>query len=163
MMFLAACQSDALPEENLGGAQQTTARSDSSYINLRIVNSNAAMTRATEAATAAENAVYDGMNGMVGEIFGYLVSALPVFPVLARSVAEVSVQSIVEDKTQRQSALYADVTDDLHPTLYINAAEPQGYEEIEEIPCAVKYIRQGQLLIQKGERIYTPQGQQIAQ
>ena len=61
MMFLAACQSDALPEENLGGAQQTTARSDSSYINLRIVNSNAAMTRATEAATAAENAVYDGI------------------------------------------------------------------------------------------------------
>lgn len=61
MMFLAACQSDALPEENLGGAQQTTVRSDSSYINLRIVNSNATMTRATEAATAAENAVYDGI------------------------------------------------------------------------------------------------------
>ena len=61
MMFLAACQSDALPGENSGGAQQTTARSDSSYINLRIVNSNAAMTRATEAATAAENAVYDGI------------------------------------------------------------------------------------------------------
>lgn len=61
MMFLAACQSDALPGENSGGAQQTTARSDSSYINLRIVNSNATMTRATEAATAAENAVYDGI------------------------------------------------------------------------------------------------------
>lgn len=61
MIFLAACQSDALPGENSGGAQQTTARSDSSYINLRIVNSNATMTRATEAATAAENAVYDGI------------------------------------------------------------------------------------------------------
>lgn len=61
MMFLAACQSDALPGENSGGGQQTTVRSDSSYINLRIVNSNAMMTRATEAATAAENAVYDGI------------------------------------------------------------------------------------------------------
>ena len=36
-------------------------RSDSSYINLRIVNSNATMTRAAETATAAENAVYDGI------------------------------------------------------------------------------------------------------
>lgn len=61
MIFLAACQSDALPGENSGGGQQTTVRSDSSYINLRIVNSNAMMTRATEAATAAENAVYDGI------------------------------------------------------------------------------------------------------
>ena len=63
MMFLAACQSDALPGENSGGGQQMTSRSDSSYINLRIVNSNATMTRSTEieAATAAENAVYDGI------------------------------------------------------------------------------------------------------
>lgn len=131
--------------------------------NLYLFHSEANENERPELGTTLANAVYDGMNGMVGEIFGNLVSALPVFPGLARSVAEVSVQSIVEDKTQRQSALYADVTDDLHPTLYINAAEPQGFEEIEEIPCAVKYIRQGQLLIQKGERIYTPQGQQIAQ
>lgn len=131
--------------------------------NLYLFHSEANENERPELGTTLANAVYDGMNGMVGEIFGYLISALPVFPELARSVAEVSVQSIVEDKTQRQSALYADVTDDLHPTLYINAAEPQGFEEIEEIPCAVKYIRQGQLLIQKGERIYTPQGQQIAQ
>lgn len=61
MIFLAACQSDALPEVETGGGQQKTVRSDSSYINLRIVNSNATMTRATEAATAAENAVYDGI------------------------------------------------------------------------------------------------------
>jgi len=61
MIFLAACQSDALPGDDSGGGQQVTVRSDSSYINLRIVNSNATMTRATEAATAAENAVYDGI------------------------------------------------------------------------------------------------------
>lgn len=61
MMFLAACQSDALPGENSGGAQQMMSRSDSSYINLRIVNGNATMTRAVETATAAENAVYDGI------------------------------------------------------------------------------------------------------
>ena len=60
-MFLTACQSDALPGKETGSGQQTMAHSDSSYINLRIVNSRAAMTRATEAATAKENAIYDGI------------------------------------------------------------------------------------------------------
>ena len=61
MLFLAACQSDALPGDDLGGGKQTVAPSDSSYINLRIVNNQMPMTRATEAATAEENAVYDGI------------------------------------------------------------------------------------------------------
>ena len=61
MLFLAACQRDALPGEETGGGKQTVIHSDSSYINLRIVNSHAALTRATEAATAQENAIYDGI------------------------------------------------------------------------------------------------------
>ena len=62
MMFLAACQSDALPGEDLGGGKPIVALSDSSYINLRIVGNQTPMTRATtESATAAENAVYDGI------------------------------------------------------------------------------------------------------
>ena len=61
MMFLAACQSDALPGEEKGGGKPIVARSDSSYINLRIVNNQTPMTRAVEAATAKENAIYDGI------------------------------------------------------------------------------------------------------
>ena len=61
MMFLAACQSDALPGDDLGGGKPIVAHSDSSYINLRIVNNQTPMTRATEAATAKENAIYDGI------------------------------------------------------------------------------------------------------
>ena len=61
MIFLAACQSDALPEVETGGGKQIVAHSDSSYINLRIVNNQIPMTRATEAATAKENAIYDGI------------------------------------------------------------------------------------------------------
>lgn len=63
MIFLAACQSDALPGEELGGGKPIVARSDSSYINLRIVGNSQAITRATfsDQATAAENAVYDGI------------------------------------------------------------------------------------------------------
>ena len=63
MIFLAACQSDALPGDDMGGGKPIVARSDSSYINLRIVGNSQAITRATfsDQATAAENAVYDGI------------------------------------------------------------------------------------------------------
>lgn len=61
MIFLAACQSDALPDIETGGGKPIVAHSDSSYINLRIVNNQTPMTRATEAATAKENAIYDGI------------------------------------------------------------------------------------------------------
>ena len=63
MMFLAACQSDALPEEEKGGGKQVVSYGDSSYINLRIVGNSQAITRATfsDLATAGENAVYDGI------------------------------------------------------------------------------------------------------
>ena len=60
-MFLAACQSDALPGE--GNGIKEVCRTDSCYINLRIVNTSQARTRtrAVEAATSAENAIYDGI------------------------------------------------------------------------------------------------------
>ena len=104
------------------------------------------------------------MNGMMGEVFSSIVAALPSFQAMARSAAEVPVQSIVEDKTQWQSESYADVTDDLHPILHINDAERTGFESIEdEALRAIKYILNGQLLIQKGEHTYTPQGQRITQ
>ena len=63
MIFLAACQSDALPGDDMGGGKQTVVHSDSCYINLRIVGNSQAITRATfsDQATAAENAVYDGI------------------------------------------------------------------------------------------------------
>ena len=61
MMFLAACQSDALPEDT--GSGKSGAVSAERYINLRIVGNSQAKTRATfsDEATAAENAVYDGI------------------------------------------------------------------------------------------------------
>lgn len=63
MIFLAACQSDALPGDDIGGGKPIVARSDSSYINLHIVGNSQAKTRAdfSTEATAAENAVYDGI------------------------------------------------------------------------------------------------------
>ena len=60
-LLLTACQSDVLPDELKGGDKAAVCHTDSCYINLHIVNSRTAMTRATEAATAKENAVYDGI------------------------------------------------------------------------------------------------------
>lgn len=109
------------------------------------------------------DAVYAGMEGMINDLFGIFASVIPTFKTIARTAAEVPVQSLVEDKTLRYSS-FADVTDDLHPVLVINNAASQGVEEIEDgASRATKYILNGQLFIQKGDRIYTPQGQQIAQ
>ncbi len=109
------------------------------------------------------DAVYAGMEGMINDLFGIFASVIPTFKTIARTAAEVPVQSLVEDKTLRYSS-FADVTDDLHPVLVINNAASQGVEEVEDgASRATKYILNGQLFIQKGERIYTPQGQQIAQ
>ena len=60
-LLLTACQSDVLPEELEGGDKAVVDHTDSCYINLHIVNNRATMTRATEVATAKENAVYDGI------------------------------------------------------------------------------------------------------
>ena len=109
------------------------------------------------------DAVYAGMEGLINDLFGIFASVIPTFKTIARTAAEVPVQSLVEDKTLRYSS-FADVTDDLHPILVINNAASQGVEEIEDgASRATKYILNGQLFIQKGDRIYTPQGQQIAQ
>lgn len=60
VLLLTACQHDALS----GGERDGTyvvSHTDSSYINLCLVNSRQGMTRAAIAATAAENAIYDGI------------------------------------------------------------------------------------------------------
>lgn len=132
-------------------------------VNLYLFHSEANENEHPEEGQALADAVYDGMNGMIGELFGPIAAALPTFKKMARAMAEEPVQSLVEDKTLRSSS-FADVTDDLHPTLVINNAAPQGVESVEEeVSRAIKYILNGQMFIPKGDRIYTPQGQQIAQ
>lgn len=137
--------------------------------NLYLFHSEANENERPEMGQALAEALYEGMDGMVGEVFAgpyaaVLQQALQPLTAMARAMAEAPIQSIVEDKTQRYSALYANVTDDLHPTLVINSAVPTGVESIEdEASRAIKYILNGQLFIRKGEQTFTPQGQRIAQ
>lgn len=60
-LLLTACMNEVLPLEQEAGTSATASMPDSSYINLHIVNASKPATRATEAATAAENAIYDGI------------------------------------------------------------------------------------------------------
>lgn len=58
-LLLTACSSDALPGDDSGIKE--VSRTDSCYINLRIVNDVQAKTRGTDVGTAEENAIYDGI------------------------------------------------------------------------------------------------------
>ena len=60
VMTLAGCSADALSEETPDNGTGEV-MSNESYINLRIVNNSQPQTRTTEAATEAENAIYDGI------------------------------------------------------------------------------------------------------
>ncbi len=61
LLLLTACQRDALLTEQEDIGQPVASSTDSCYINLQIVNNAQPITRATEAATAKENAIYDGI------------------------------------------------------------------------------------------------------
>ena len=131
--------------------------------NLYLFHSEANENEHPQEGKALADAVYAGMDGMMTDIFGIAATYLmPMFKGFIHAAAEEPVPSIVEDKTLRSSS-HADVTDDLHPTLFINDAVPTGIESLEdEASHAIKYILNGQLFIQKGEHTYTPQGQRIA-
>ena len=134
--------------------------------NLYLFHSEANENEHPETGKALADAVYAGLKGMMDDMFGYPASLVltSLFYPFACAAAEEPVQSLVEDKTQRYSELHFDVTDDLHPVLFINDAVPTGIETLQdEASRAIKFILNGQLFIRKGDRLYTPQGQQIAQ
>ena len=60
-LLLTACQTEALPGEQTEGGLEAVGMPDSCYINLHIVNNSQPATRAVVAATAKENAIYDGI------------------------------------------------------------------------------------------------------
>lgn len=131
-------------------------------INLYLFHSEANENERPELGQALADSVYAGMNGMMGEVFADFDEMIPIFNVLAKSMAEEPVQSLVEDKTQWKSKLYADVTDDLHPTLVINA--PQIFTGIDNDHSPMtnyKFLKNGQLYIQVGDILYTIDGRVV--
>ena len=131
-------------------------------INLYLFHSEANEFERPELGQALADSVYAGMDGMMYECFGMLVDLISSIQVMAHEMAKEPVQSLVEDKTQWKSALYADITDDLHPTLVINA--PQNFEGLDNQQSNInyrKFFKDGQLYIQVGDIFYTIDGRVV--
>lgn len=129
-------------------------------INLYLFHSEANEFERPEMGQALADSLYNGVEGMMGEVFADF-EMVSVFQVLAKSMVEEPVQSLVEDKTQWKSE-NPDVTNDLHPALVINA--PQNFEGIEKNALENrehKFLLNGQLLIERNGKTYNAQGIEI--
>jgi hypothetical protein len=143
----------ALVEKHLG----------STIVELYLLHSEANEPENPKADSLAQE-VYTGMENMIDEALSadltikYTMGT--IITKFALSLAEVPVQSLVEDKTQYTSEA-PDRTDDLHIRLAVNNVSPQAIKHTEASEKAVKVFRNGQLLILRGEKVFTMQGQQI--
>ncbi len=134
-------------------------------VDLYILHSKANEPEYTDAQAIAD-AVYTGMENMVTEILSgsfFLSFMKDGFIKIMKEMVKEPVQSIVEDVTNWNSPSYSNRTDDLNLSLMIN--EPlvgQGVEQVEVEDAKVnKVLREGHLLIEKGEQTYTLQGQKV--
>lgn len=129
-------------------------------IDLYLFHSEANEFERPELGQSIANSIYNGMSAMMKECLGILeVGGL--FSAMAVEMAKEPVQSMVEDKTQWKSELYANITDDLHPALKIGV--PQTHTDLDPImdepyKQVVKYLRNGQLIIRHNNRLYNAQG-----
>lgn len=135
----------------------------STIVDLYLVHSEANEAQNPESDSLATE-LYNGMDGMITEICSsnfLLAKMSPVLSFMAQELARPIVQSMVED-INLYGTIYANTTDDLHLTLRINDQKEQAIETIRENTADVKKtILNGQLLIRKGDNLYTPQGQRL--
>lgn len=131
-------------------------------VNLYLFHSEANENEHPEEGRQMADAVYDGMRGMMSEVLGAFEIGI-VFSSMAVEMAKIPVESMIEDKTNRSSENYGDVTNDLRLSLTINAPQFEGVEQIEEAQEPVKFIRDGQFFIRRGEKVFNANGQEIAQ
>ena len=151
-----------LPQTDEAQVEITQKHIGAPAINMYLFYSEASEAKRPLEGNTVANALYDGMQSMLTELMGNSILGA-VFFGIAKPFIEDPVQSLVEDKTLRTTA-HADITDDLDVILGEPSEVPTGVESVEgDASRVVKYIRNGQLLIQKGNQIYTPQGQRIAQ
>lgn len=122
-MLLTACNSDALPED-MGGGYNGTEHKDSCFISLRIMNTSQAKTRTreVEAATSAENAIYDGILCIfegTGESTATLKSAVAIDQLINNATTNSASVSIIQ---QLPLATYS-YTNNLYALVLLNTTE----------------------------------------
>ncbi len=162
----AASLKATLPSTNEERIDLTQRHMGAPIVNLYVFHSEANENERPELGEQLANAVYTGMKNLVDEMLSsnMMIKTVfgPIISPMAVAMAEEPVQSIVEDITQRVSAMHSDQTNDLHLTLKVNGENP--HEDIDEIRAtnkAVKTLHDGQILILRGDKTYTVQGTEI--
>ena len=120
-MLLTACNNDGLSEE-MGDGYNGNEHKDSCFISLRIVNTSQAKTRATEAATSAENAIYDGILCIfegASESAATLKSAVAIDQLINNATANGTSVSVIQ---QLPLATYS-YTNNLYALVLLNTTE----------------------------------------
>ena len=130
-------------------------------VNMYLFHSEANEHERPELGQELANAVYEGMNGMMGEVFSSFIEYLGIFQMVARQMAQVPVQSLVENTTLWGTS-YPDLTNDLLLSLTLNA--PQTFTGIDngQLPMIrEKFLKDGHLFIRVGETVYTIDGRKV--
>ena len=156
----AAVIKNALPQTDSARIEITNRYFGSTVIDLYLVHSEANEALNPKSDSLA-NEVYNGMDGMVMEICSSNFALTAISSFLSQELARPIVQSLVEDITHYGTAR-ADRTDDLSLILRINEQDEQAIETIQKNTDEVqKIILNGQMYIQNGDNLYTPQGQRL--
>ncbi len=159
----AATIESVLPQTDSAKIALTNKYFGSTIVDLYLVHSEANEAQNPESDSLATE-LYNGMDGMITEICSsnfLLAKMSPVFSFMAQELARPIVQSLVEDITHYGTAR-ADRTDDLSLILRINEQDEQAIETIQKNTDEVqKIILNGQMYIQNGDNLYTPQGQRL--
>lgn len=151
-----------IPESDSAKIDLVQRHMGSTIVDLYLLHSEANEPEHPEADSLAQ-ALYTGMENMFDEITAntspyFRFFAVPLLKNFGLGMAEGPVQSLVEDVTQRNT--YADRTDDLNGLFFIN----DGYQAIETVSSEAtphKFIRNGQLIIERGKTKYNVLGQQV--
>ncbi len=163
MGYLAPILKAQLPQTDEDRIDITERNLGNPAVNLYLFHSEANENEHPEEGRQMADAVYDGMRGMMSEVLGAFDEIGGIFSSMAVEVAKIPVESMIEDKTNRSSENYGDVTNDLQLSLTINAPQFEGVEQAEEVQEPVKFIRDGQFFIRRGEKLFNANGQEIAQ
>lgn len=156
---------EILPQTNEERVALVKKHIGSTVIELYLLHSDGNEPDHKEADSLAQ-AFYDGMNNMILDVFGdnWMLKAALYAPLssFAALLAQEPLQSIVEDKT-RLATETPDRTDDLHLTLTIGEGyhNPEALDHLETETIAQKFIKNGQLFILRGVRVYTVTGQEV--
>lgn len=128
--YLAPILKGMLPSTNEARIDLVQRHIGNAAVNMYLFHSEANENERPEVGQALADSVYLGVENMINEVFGVLADMISFFNGVAMQMVHEPVQSLVEDVTLWSSSLYSNQTDDLHPTLHVNASQQEAVENV---------------------------------